>query len=501
MRKTQSQVENGTAADWSFLLVGGIVVLAAGALRFWHLGWSCLWLDEIITATIARRGPAEILRFTRHDTGPLFFSYFFEWWVAGFDSVEFWVRFPSAFFGTAAVILMAPAARAMGLSRRGAMLAVGLLAFSSHHIYYSREARGYALLTFTALASFYLLNRWITSCETNRTRSALHLFAFCTICALGLFTSYFFAPVAAVVFVYAYATLLRQRRIGEQPVQTKRKLLQLTATAGLLAVIYLAWCWIAFPTMSAYNNAGVQQADIIEWLSQTSKQWLSLSPKSAPVTVLALVAAAWAAYIQLRVSGWLLTVGVLLLSVLVLTVAQHAHFLAPRYLLAVLPFFLIQIAGLLDAAIQLIQKHLRFDNAYGCAAAALLIAAWTYPNIRDYHGWYSVQKQDWNSVTQYLKDHVGPNDLIVPGIDLTYLCLDFYLPEKLKPQLAPNHSGTAENLPPLARTGKRIWYVAPEYSLSEAEPVHQWLDKYFTLTAKWPGINPAMTIYLYCSDK
>src|SRR5206468_11333453 len=123
----------------------GLIALGA-ALRLWRIGHQSYWLDEAFTANIARRDFGGMLDGVRHteSTPPLY--YVLAWaWERVFGWHEAGLRSLSALFGVAAVPAAYAAARER-FSHRAALLAAALFAVNPYFVWYSQEARAYALL-------------------------------------------------------------------------------------------------------------------------------------------------------------------------------------------------------------------------------------------------------------------------------------------------------------------------------------------------------------------
>ena len=135
------------------------VLLIAAFLRFASLSEQSLWSDEIQTIEIARGSLSEVA-LTAAQTNiqpPLFF-----WLVramAAFGSNEFNIRLPSAIAGLLTVPLVWAIAAQM-TSRFTSIIVMLTIAISPFHIWYSQEARGYALLLFFLTASVSCLLAW-----------------------------------------------------------------------------------------------------------------------------------------------------------------------------------------------------------------------------------------------------------------------------------------------------------------------------------------------------
>ncbi len=190
-----------TAAIW----LGRIVALAA-SVRVWA-ALDELWLDEIWTlAVFARkvRSPLDIFTF-HHDNNHYFITFWM--YLVGTEVYSSLVyRLPSLLAGIGTVALAAAAANRWG---RPAMVFAALLTGGSHFlIYFSAQARGYALAGFFALAAFLAMDRYLAT----RSRRANILFAAC-ICGGILshltFIEFFFAAIiwsTVVCFGYARST-------------------------------------------------------------------------------------------------------------------------------------------------------------------------------------------------------------------------------------------------------------------------------------------------------
>ena len=120
-------------------------MLVAGLLRFFRLGEQSLWIDEVFTwygADIGRPMPLSTLLENVH--GPLYSLLLHAWGGVAGDS-EWALRLPSALLGVATVPAFAWLA-ARWLGRETAVPAAWLTAGSPFLVWYSQEARNYALL-------------------------------------------------------------------------------------------------------------------------------------------------------------------------------------------------------------------------------------------------------------------------------------------------------------------------------------------------------------------
>ena len=139
---------DGPIGVWYLMLVTGLGAL----LRFYHLGYQSLWVDEFFTWRWVR--PDTDLHFWEQIfqaiQGPLYMATI--WPLVRWGSSEFLLRLPAALVGVATIPLFTlTAQRIIGVktARWGALL----LAFSPFHLWYCQEARGYAFVMFFAVAA------------------------------------------------------------------------------------------------------------------------------------------------------------------------------------------------------------------------------------------------------------------------------------------------------------------------------------------------------------
>ncbi len=142
------------------LTVWWLVGLTALALVVRVIGLdSGLWADEIDSLVSSFRPPLAdiVLTFPRDNRHP-FYSVLAHLAMAVFGEHNWVIRLPAVLFGAATVpLLYLLGTRIVG--RREALLAAAFLAVSYHHVWFSQNARGYALLGTSAVLSAWLLLR------------------------------------------------------------------------------------------------------------------------------------------------------------------------------------------------------------------------------------------------------------------------------------------------------------------------------------------------------
>jgi mannosyltransferase len=165
----------------------------AAALRCFRLGEQSLWIDEVLTWLGAGAGlPLTWHQLVENVHGPLHALLLSQWIRVAGDS-EWALRFPSAVFGTAMVPAMAWLS-ARWLGRETAPAAAWLTACSPFLVWYSQEARNYALLMLCVCVSAALL------LEMQRRLTAPRTIGYATSAAAGLLSNLSFVFLAPLHF-------------------------------------------------------------------------------------------------------------------------------------------------------------------------------------------------------------------------------------------------------------------------------------------------------------
>jgi mannosyltransferase len=149
--------------EWRALLL--IMALALG-LRLVNLGGRPLWYDEAFSLLYAELSPTEMRAGTLGTGGaaaeehPLLYYTLLHGWLALFGNSPAAARLLSALLGTGTAGLVYLLGRQLGTGRV-AFLAALVVALSPFHVYYSQEARMYALLASAAVATIlFFVRAW-----------------------------------------------------------------------------------------------------------------------------------------------------------------------------------------------------------------------------------------------------------------------------------------------------------------------------------------------------
>ncbi len=227
-----NQVRAFASAHWLILPV----VLIGAWLRVSGLDQTSLWLDEILQVALERRSFAALLPGVQSFIAATPLDYLLGAVVQHLYPSDFTVRLPAAVLGVGALLLL----YWLGclLFNRGVALgSTLLLALAPLHLFYSREARGYALLTFMALALT------LAFCYLWQQPSVRRILLYGSVATLALYGHYYSLIVLAVQgVVIAPLGLYALGRFRELALQRTRRAVGAVALglAGAL-LAFLPW--------------------------------------------------------------------------------------------------------------------------------------------------------------------------------------------------------------------------------------------------------------------
>jgi len=252
------------------------ILLLASFLRFYRLDAQSFWNDEGNSARIAERPLDLILEGAAGDIHPPGYYLLLHGWRALFGQNEFALRSLSVVAGVALVAFTYLLGRRLFGESTG-LTAAFLGAISPFAIYYSQEARMYALLAALSAASTYLLLRLLSSLQSPFSNlhspisilhpppSILHppfsilpspsptLAAYILTSAAGLYTQYAF-PFVLLVHNVTFA--LWWLAVARRSARRWRWLLLWAGAQAAVVVLYLPWLRTALQSVTGWSSAG-----------------------------------------------------------------------------------------------------------------------------------------------------------------------------------------------------------------------------------------------------
>ncbi|HEV7488572.1 MAG TPA: DUF4214 domain-containing protein [Thermoanaerobaculia bacterium] len=426
--------------DW--LLLTAIVTFGA-VLRFSGLAVPSLWLDEILDYDVATKLTHEPfwhwLTGFASEHGPLFFASELAGRFA--HAPEFAARFAPAVFGSVALVV-AVGCRLWGVGKddfaERATFAL-LLAGSPLAIYYSREARPYALLILLATLILAAFLR-----PSASPREPVPLIAL----ALLLTTSGSGPLLVAVAITAAIAFAMTRRRAFAIYAISGG------AAAGLIPILYRR---MPPNAASGFRFSARFFQRLLQSFSIGAIDITTVHRAAYVVAILALIGAIVLIHRD-RVRGVIVTcMAVLPVAVSLAALWKLRHWYAVRYVATALPAYLLLAAIGITAILRLV---FRGRTAIAIPIAALIAAGFI---VRE--GWTSAttepyRKLNWRVIAATIHEHAHARDAVVTTNDWSYVCLDFYL-RRLSPKVRLISAGEiASRAASVVAHNEPVWIVS-----------------------------------------
>ena len=380
----------------------GIVALAA-ALRFWRIGHQSFWLDEVFTARLARDDLGGMLDGVRETESTPHLYYVLVWlWEKVFGHGEAALRSLSALFGIATVPVAYTAAREL-FRPAAAVAASALVAVNPWFVWYSQEARAYALLMLLATASLLFFLRAVR----RRGRRDLALWALLS--ALAVLTHYF---AVFLVATEAAWLLWTQRRRA------------LPAVAGVAAA-GLAVLPLAVAQRAEAHTTFIEDIALRTRIGDLPKRFVTgelgtptpaIGPVAGALVVLGLLLVLrLAPEDRRRALGLAALAAISVLAPVALAIAGPDLLLPRNAIASYVPLAILVAAGL--------ATH-RLGIAAAVALCATTLAVAIQIALND-----DLQRDDWRAVAAELRAPTTGNRAIVVTSDAQVAPLEYYAPE------------------------------------------------------------------------
>ena len=355
--------ERGWVKRW-YLSACLIILLVATGLRFYRLDTQSFWNDEGNTARLVERPVVLILEGAAGDIHPPGYYLLLHVWRTFTGDSEFALRAFSALCGVLTVAVAAAAGRYAG-GRRVALGAALIVTLHPLSIYYSQEARMYALLGLTSALTLWAGIR-ITHYALHiphyvpRFTHRVLLLAFCI--ALGLYTQYAFIFVlVGLNLAFGVDWLLRRP-------WDWRTLWRWIAAHALAGLAFLPWAPIALRA-SDWRPPDLTSVQAIQEITRALLVGITLPVRAVPwMTVCAalLLLLAFTTRARSRFAVWT-AAGMALVPALLL-VAFGLY--RPAYL----KFLMASVAPMaVVLALPLRRAGSRFGIVRNCMAGLLLV--------------------------------------------------------------------------------------------------------------------------------
>jgi uncharacterized membrane protein len=410
----------------AWLIVGGAV------LRFSTLAAHGFWFDEWLAIGVISRDPSEMLpRIAAAETNPPLYFLIAAAWERVAGSGEVALRSLSALAGTLTIPVVYAAARRLA-DERVALLAAALTAFSPFLVWYSVEARPYALVLLFASVSF------LCAVELIRGGGPRWLWGWVTVSALAIATHYLAALLVGLEAVWLLLA---------SPLPRSRLLL----AGGVVAAVVVPLVPLA--TAQSSLTAWIPLVDQAQRLWQVPQHFLIGMEQPWPVVgPLAVGVVTGACALALGRARGRIPAGALAcaaivsggLAIMLIAAVAGSDFINTRNLIVLWVPFAIAVAAVLAA------YRLSTLVAAGLCAAGVGLVVWSAVTV-------NAGRPDWDAVAAAVSP-VGPERALIT--DSTYLApLGLYLDGAREP--VPGEQATVSELDVVTLRDQDDYSVGP----------------------------------------
>ena len=493
MTETSETLKKPKIAMQPAILAVLLLILFLGtALRLWGLGDKSLRGDEIALALRIRKGLISIL-LNQYNSLTYVVNYFFSFLANG--SREFILRFSSFLEGVLGIAAIYRIGKLWHGEKEG-LISAFLLGISYTHIFYSQDARFYALMVLLSLLS--LLSIW-RALETNRAaywlcfvlfsllnlyNQSLSLFVLgCEACFAGGVILYKFAAATSV------ASSHQEREpppptyrvpLGEAQSQAKRLLLSLV----VIACLYLPRLGLTASLLEStreFRMAGSsveEEFRFVPVILDVFRQLLAVRNLALALFAILFLCGLLSNLTHQR------RIGIALLTLLWITVPFLIYLIlswktlgfTSRYLIFLLPVLYITVARgvcvIADTLGWISRERLGWPDLWvRGAVTGLSLVLFAIISSRSLRYYYPREKQNWRDTAAFLQKAVAASEAVVASSAYRLDCLLYY-------GMSQERLFVSEGLPAfreLAAQYQGVWFVG---AVSPREPYDREIDRW-----------------------
>jgi mannosyltransferase len=486
-----------------------LLLLTAFALRLYRLDHQEIWGDEAHSVYVASL-PLLSTVSPRIETNPPLYHLLLYFWARLTGSSVFALRFLSLVLGVLTVPFVYRLAR-LAFGVPVGLLAALLCAISPSQVYYSQEARMYALAAFSTALSMFLLAT-IVSGEGGHSRP--RRFSGNLGGLKGLWVAYLLATAAAIfTHYYALFVVVAQNVVLLALWRRDRgRLRRWLAIQAAVALSYLPWVLAQRGFLGGKASARFDELTLPVLSSIVKRSLVAFSvgttvetPPAYYLTLAFLLLAALGLVAAVTVQTSNLQSPMLLLAWLVIPLAfawlvnPIMPFFQERYLLVVAPAFLILVA-----------RGLGWMGDRSPWALILGLVFVIFASSFSLHNWFfddAYTKGEYGLMMDYVQDHAQQGDLLLLNNPLQEALFDYYHPPGVSYHLLSRHDLRTEQradqaLAALTEGYSRVWLVMFGYA-EQYDPNHlaeRWLSDNGYRSSYRSFLGAYLTLYVMSPD-
>ena len=376
--------------------VGLIIILLLGALvRFIELGKAPFWADEHLQFVSSTESITTIIKkkyFLNQKVGetpdpplPLLISKLFllngkELKADSF--IRFAFRLPSVLFGLGAIFLIFHLGTAI-MGPRVGLFSSFLTAFLFHSVYYSREARPYAMMLFFTTAAGLAFIRLVQKSKVMDS-------AILSISMIGILYTHYFGTFMAIVSVFWLIGFFIYTKFSHGSAKNKTYSIMAFSSLAIAAVCYLPWVPALLRAVDQGRGGvpNVLEGDALPIQSKLaffialSTRWTVGDFGPWIVFLLAVLGVVW--IIRKRPDSALLILPWLFLPWLILPWMSGSSLANFRYMIFGFPAFILIISAGLDSIYKLLSniEKLKYRKFLAGILVAVILILLIFPSIR-----------------------------------------------------------------------------------------------------------------------
>ena len=186
-----------------------ILILSLGAfLRIHQMDKESIWTDEAVSLIEAEKDFPSLMPYLAKNEGfPFGYSLIMHSWIDLFGNSEFSIRFLSAIFGIASILLMYLVGKEI-FDKKAGLISALLMSTAMLQIVYSQEARPFAIFGFLALLATYLFIKFLKNERNN-----LFLFSYIITIIISFYINYmalFLLIFHGAIFLFGYKNKIKK---------------------------------------------------------------------------------------------------------------------------------------------------------------------------------------------------------------------------------------------------------------------------------------------------
>jgi asparagine N-glycosylation enzyme membrane subunit Stt3 len=340
---TPIEIIGNVKKQWAGLFLATIILFGF-AIRFYHLTWQCLNVDELVTQGAAAQSSAWIITWSLYsDYNPPLYYLIAHWsglLTGSWDT--FAIRIPAVLFGVLAIPVIYLIGKELKNETLGLLIAT-MVSFMFPFYYYSQNARAYSLvmLAFCCYTWFFI--------KIYHGDARAHIWAGLGISAAVCFYSHYYSAVPVILM-----GLILFRKERNATISALVTTILLCIPEGLLF------------NMGQFATRTVPMIYNVYWLTPYQMSVYLLNELFCWTWIIIIPLMAYCLY-RYRLSLLQILFGISAITLILLIPLTHFTGLSPRYALLVSPLFLIvalyPVSGWIDNQPSLIKKGILFTLA------------------------------------------------------------------------------------------------------------------------------------------